>query len=149
MESIARIRRRIATRAVRLVHVAEPVHEHLHHVSCEEGVLLDDEIETPFIHPDETGRFGGDDRGTAGRAVDERHFPEQCAAPGIFHRCTADPDVHRALQQDEHAVALIAFIEENFACREIGCFGFVFEEIGGVHRSAMLRGQPATARSPV
>jgi hypothetical protein len=118
--------------------VAEAVHEHLHHVSGEEGILLDDEIETPFIHTCEAGRFGGDDRGAAWRAVDERHLAEQGATRGLFHGFTADPDIHRAIQQDEHAVTVIAFLEKDIAGGEIGRLCFVFEEIGGVHEGGML-----------
>jgi hypothetical protein len=113
--------------SIRLVHVPEPVDEHFHYVPCEEGILLDDEMEAPFIDTGQSRRFGGDDRGNARCAVDERHFTEQRPARGLFHRFAADPNLHRTLQEDEHAVALFTFAEKDFASGKIGRFGFVLE----------------------
>jgi hypothetical protein len=130
--------RRTCARAMCFVHVAEPVNEHLHHMSGEKGILLDDEVETPFVHPRQARRFGGDDCGPAGRAVDQRHLSKQCAARGLLHCFTADPDVHRAFQKNEHAVGGFSLCKEDLAGSEVGRLRFVFEKIGGIHEEFML-----------
>ncbi len=48
--------------AAQLAHLADSIHEYLHHVLREEWIVLNDEIEASFIHLGEAARFSCDDR---------------------------------------------------------------------------------------
>ena len=104
-----------------VIHAAQPVSDDSHHLQCEIGRLLHQELETLFVDLDELAGGFCDSAGATRHFVQQGHLAQNTAGAEAFNEPAFDQQINFAFNHDVNGNAAgITFAEYDLACRNGG-----------------------------
>src|ERR1700674_1002530 len=125
--------------SVPLVDAPDSCGEYLHDLQREGGMFLHEEHELPLIDASEDGWSARNGACTARTRVDQRELADDSATLDRRDDRLAENDVDRSLDDREHHISWIAFLEGDLAGLQAHGIRRVFEDVDSCHARSLAR----------